>query len=88
MAALVSAMLALCSVSAFAGETPASDVEAKARELITVQGNRRIDIATVRSYFHPTPDGRFDEAARDDALKALLATNLFDRSPSNGRANN
>ncbi|WP_213741639.1 outer membrane protein assembly factor BamA [Bradyrhizobium sp. dw_411] len=79
MAALVSAALALCSVSALAGEAPASDIEAKARELVTVQGNRRIDIATVRSYFHPTPDGRFDEAARDDALKALLATNLFDK---------
>jgi outer membrane protein insertion porin family len=79
MGALVSAMLALCSVPAFAEEAPTSDVEAKARELVTVQGNRRIDIATVRSYFHPTADGRFDEAARDAALKALLATNLFDK---------
>ena len=79
MAALVSAMLALCSVASFAEEAPASDVEAKARELIAVQGNRRIDVATVRSYFHPTVDGHFDEAARDAALKALLATNLFDK---------
>ncbi len=77
--ALLGAMLALCSVPSFAGEVPTSDVEAKARELVTVQGNRRIDVATVRSYFHPTTDGRFDEAARDAALKALLATNLFDK---------
>src|ERR1700716_1897606 len=52
---------------------------AQARETIDVQGNRRIDAATVRSYFHPAPDGRFDEAARDAALKALLATGLFDK---------
>ena len=32
----------------------------------------------MRSYFHAAPDGRFDDAARDAALKALLATGLFD----------
>jgi outer membrane protein insertion porin family len=79
MGVLLGVMLALCSVPAFATEAPTSDVEAKAREAVTVQGNRRIDIATVRSYFHPTSDGRFDEAARDAALKALVATNLFDK---------
>ena len=62
-----------------AAENAAQDVEARAREAITVQGNRRVDVDTVRSYFHPTTDGRFDEAARDAALKALLATNLFDK---------
>jgi outer membrane protein insertion porin family len=57
----------------------ASEAAAPARELIDVQGNRRIDAETVRSYFHAAPDGRFDEAARDAALKALLATGLFDK---------
>jgi outer membrane protein insertion porin family len=33
----------------------------------------------VRSYFHAAPDGRFDDAARDAALKALIATGLFDK---------
>src|SRR5258707_6882855 len=47
--------------------------------MIDVQGNRRIDADTVRSYFHAAPDGRFDDAARDAALKALLATGLFDK---------
>ena len=47
---------------------------AQARETIDVQGNRRIDAETVRSYFHAAPDGRFDEAARDAGLKALLET--------------
>src|ERR1700676_5348308 len=57
---------------------PAAAAEAPSRDMITVQGNRRIDADTVRSYFHPAPDGRFDDAARDAALKALLATGLFD----------
>ena len=52
--------------------------QAAATETIEVQGSRRIDAETVRSYFHAAPDGRFDEAARDAALKALLATGLFD----------
>ena len=33
----------------------------------------------MRSYFHAAPGGRFDDAARDAALKALLATGLFDK---------
>ena len=66
---------ALGPVSALALATEAA---AQTRETITVEGNRRVDADTVRSYFHAAPDGRFDEAARDAALKALLATGLFD----------
>lgn len=61
-----------------AGDNKSSDFEEKARAQVTVEGNKRVDAATVRSYFHPSPDGRFDEAARDAALKALIATHLFD----------
>jgi outer membrane protein insertion porin family len=46
---------------------------------IIVEGNRRVDTETVRSYFHAAPDGGFDDAARDAALKALIATGLFDK---------
>ncbi|HMM88363.1 MAG TPA: outer membrane protein assembly factor BamA [Bradyrhizobium sp.] len=46
---------------------------------IIVEGNRRIDVETIRSHFHPSADGRFDEAARDAALKALIATRLFEK---------
>ncbi|WFU18859.1 outer membrane protein assembly factor BamA [Bradyrhizobium sp. CB3481] len=46
---------------------------------IIVEGNRRVDAETIRSHFHPSSDGRFDEAARDAALKALIATGLFER---------
>jgi outer membrane protein insertion porin family len=72
--ALLVAGLGLFSASAVAAETGA-----QARETIAVQGNRRIDADTVRSYFHAASDGRFDDAARDAALKALLATGLFDK---------
>jgi outer membrane protein insertion porin family len=71
--ALLLATLGLFSVSAVATEAAA-----QASEPIAVQGNRRIDADSVRSYFHPAPDGRFDDAARDAALKALLATGLFE----------
>jgi outer membrane protein insertion porin family len=60
-------------------EAPPHETSAQARGAITVQGNRRIDADTVRSYFRAAPDGRFDDAARDAALKALLATGLFDK---------
>jgi outer membrane protein insertion porin family len=52
--------------------------QAAAAETIEVEGNRRVDAETVRSHFHATQDGRYDEAARDAALKALLATGLFE----------
>jgi outer membrane protein insertion porin family len=71
---LVIAALVLFSAQVFAAETTAP-----ARGAIEVDGNRRIDAETVRSYFHAAADGRFDEAARDEALKALLATGLFDK---------
>src|SRR6266481_183075 len=72
--ALLAAALGLFSAPALATEAAE-----QARERIAVEGNRRVDTETVRSYFHAAPDGRFDEAARDAALKALLATGLFDK---------
>jgi outer membrane protein insertion porin family len=75
------AVLGAISARALANdaEMHARDAEARSRAAITVEGIRRIDVETVRSYFHPSPDGHFDEAARDAALKALLATGLFDK---------
>ena len=53
---------------------------AQAHDIIDVQGNRRVDAETVRSYFQPAPDGRFDATARDAALKPSAAkTNLYVR---------
>src|SRR6202171_5563959 len=72
--ALLAAVLGLFSAPALAAEAAA-----QTHESIAVEGNRRVDTETVRSYFHAAPDGRFEEAARDAALKALLATGLFDK---------
>ena len=79
--ALLVAALGLVSVPAAAieAEAPPRDADAQAHGAIAVQGNRRVDADTVRSYFHAGPDGRFDAAALDAALKALLATGLFDK---------
>jgi outer membrane protein insertion porin family len=52
---------------------------------IVVQGNRRVEADTIRSYF---PQGRLDAAALDEALKALYGTGLFQDvriAPSGGR---
>ncbi len=70
--------MTLSTASSRAEDTKPSDFEEKARALVTVEGNKRVDVATVRSYFHASPDGRFDEAARDAALKALIGTHLFE----------
>ncbi|NEU95641.1 outer membrane protein assembly factor BamA [Bradyrhizobium uaiense] len=44
---------------------------------ITVEGNRRVEVETIRSYFHPGPGGRLGQAQIDDGLKALIETGLF-----------
>jgi outer membrane protein insertion porin family len=67
--ALLAALLALGA---------ATEAGAQARQTIDIEGNHRIDAETVRSYFHPTPGGDYDAASLDAALKALIATNLFD----------
>jgi outer membrane protein insertion porin family len=44
---------------------------------IQVEGNRRVEVETIRSYFRPDPGGRLDQAQIDDGLKALIETGLF-----------
>jgi len=44
---------------------------------IVVQGNRRVENETVRSYFHFEPGGHLHPAAIDAGLKALYASGLF-----------
>ena len=55
---------------------------------IVVEGNRRVEADTIRSYFKTGPGGRLDAVAVDDGLKALYATGLFEDvhiSHSDGR---
>src|SRR6202012_5268560 len=79
---LFAVMLVLTSSANGANSDGASGVSNQAQqgstEQIRVDGNRRIDAETVRSYFHPSSDGHFDAASLDAALKALIATNLYD----------
>jgi outer membrane protein insertion porin family len=44
---------------------------------IVVEGNRRVEADTIRSYFRVGPNERVDSYKIDQALKALYATGLF-----------
>src|SRR5580698_7964699 len=44
---------------------------------IVIQGNRRVDADTVRSYFKVAPGEHLDAAKIDAGLKALYGTGLF-----------
>ena len=44
---------------------------------IVVEGNRRVEADTIRSYFRPGPGGRIGPEQEDEALKAMIATGLF-----------
>jgi outer membrane protein insertion porin family len=45
---------------------------------IVVEGNRRVEADTIRSYFRAGPGGRLDAVGIDEGLKALYATGLFE----------
>jgi outer membrane protein insertion porin family len=49
-----------------------------AQSSISVEGNRRVEADTIRSYFRSGPGGRIGPAEIDEALKALYATGLFE----------
>ena len=68
-AAPVAAPLAAMLVSAPAAAQGVSS--------IAVEGNRRVEVETIRSYFRPGPGGRLTQAEIDDGLKALIETGLF-----------
>lgn len=44
---------------------------------IVVEGNRRVESDTVKSYFRPGPGGRLGPQEIDEGLKALYGTGLF-----------
>jgi outer membrane protein insertion porin family len=58
-------------------QTGSPQVTSSITSSIVVEGNRRIEAETIRTYFHVRPGGRLDAAALDAALKDLLATGLF-----------
>lgn len=54
-----------------------SSAVAQTVQSIVVEGNRRVEVETIRSYFKPGPGGHLDQGAIDDGLKALIETGLF-----------
>lgn len=44
---------------------------------IVVEGNRRVESDTIRSYFRVQPGERLDPLKADEGIKALIATGLF-----------
>ena len=73
----VVAVIAAGWLAAAVGAVPAAAGGAEQDPAITVIGNRHTGADMVRSFFHAAPNGEYDEAARDTALKALYATGLF-----------
>ncbi|WP_038362168.1 outer membrane protein assembly factor BamA [Bosea sp. 117] len=69
-------MLTLVAGGAGTIVAPSSAV-AQTASSIVVEGNRRVDAETIRSYFQTQPGQRLDAAKIDEGLKALYATGLF-----------
>ncbi|KAF0129970.1 MAG: outer membrane protein, partial [Xanthobacteraceae bacterium] len=60
-----------------AGVGLSTQVNAQSASSIVVQGNRRIEADTVRSYFRTGPGEALTAARVDEAIKAMYATGLF-----------
>src|SRR5437588_2517763 len=66
----------------------AGNADAQAAAQIAVEGNRRVEADTIRSYFRLAPGERLDASKIDEGLKALYATGLFQDvriTPAGGR---
>ncbi len=75
---LVGLVLSGCFLGvAISSVATADSAWAQGSEQIVVQGNRRVEAETIRSYFRTSAGGRLDTAAIDEALKALYGTGLF-----------
>ena len=72
-----SIMFAVPVAAALAAVLVAAPAAAQTVASIAVEGNRRVEIETIRSYFKQGPGGRLGQAQIDDGLKALIETGLF-----------
>jgi outer membrane protein insertion porin family len=70
-------MVALPVAAVVTASLVSSPAAAQTVSSIVVEGNRRVEAETIRSYFKPGPGGRLDSGQIDDALKALYETGLF-----------
>ncbi|MGH6754757.1 MAG: POTRA domain-containing protein, partial [Bradyrhizobium sp.] len=72
-----SIMFAVPVAAALAAVLVSAPAAAQTVASIGVEGNRRVEVETIRSYFKPGPGGRLGQAQIDDGLKALIETGLF-----------
>jgi len=72
-----SIMFALPAAATLAGVLVSAPAAAQTVASIGVEGNRRVEVETIRSYFRPGPGGHLGQAQIDDGLKALIETGLF-----------
>src|ERR1700757_3527508 len=75
LAALI--MVATPVAASLAALLVSSPAVAQTGDSIQVEGNRRVEVATIRSYYKAGPGGRLDQGHIDDGLKALIETGLF-----------
>src|SRR4051812_2167631 len=74
--------------TALGAAATAGYASAQSAGAIVVEGNRRVEADTIRSYFRLNPGERLDSYKIDQALKALYATGLFQDvriNPAGGR---
>src|SRR6201987_1127617 len=74
------AAVIMCAVPVAAALVAAfvsSAASAQTGASIEVEGNRRVEADTIRSYFKPGPNGQLDAGRIDDGRKALIETGLF-----------
>jgi outer membrane protein insertion porin family len=71
--AIAAALILMAATAAALGQAHAQSAAS-----IAVEGNRRVEAATIRSYFEAAAGANSDDAALDAGLKALLATGLFE----------
>ncbi|HET7886596.1 MAG TPA: outer membrane protein assembly factor BamA [Bradyrhizobium sp.] len=75
---LLAALVMLTPVAAtLAVGLVSSPALAQSVDSIQVEGNRRVEASTIRSYFKPGPGGKLDQGRIDDGLKGLIETGLF-----------
>jgi outer membrane protein insertion porin family len=70
-------IFAVPAAAALGAALVSSPAAAQTVSSIEVQGNRRVEIETIRSYFKGGAGGHLDQGAIDDGLKALIETGLF-----------
>jgi outer membrane protein insertion porin family len=75
--ALVGLVLGGAFVGFGASLTTAGYAVAQVATSIVIEGNRRVESDTIRSYFILKPGERLDAVKVDDAIKGLIATGLF-----------